>query len=138
MILQHWIATTSCPRKHVTLLLKLLKHYKPEADYDALPHTAEQLVWIDGSDVTRHDVFSSPSEEITSDLKNRNKLPEPKVFQCGGKYLHYGLEVGITGKSAGVLYKDATLLQYIPIYKEDPAFLPRCIRTKVVVMICLS
>ena len=57
-ILQHFAVATGQKHSHLTILLKLLKHHKPEPEYDTLPSTGEKLLEIDGQD------FSTKSTTI--------------------------------------------------------------------------
>jgi hypothetical protein len=38
-------------KSHLTYLLELLKEHRPPIDYDALPSSGQQLMYIDGRDV---------------------------------------------------------------------------------------
>lgn len=45
-ILQHFAVVTGQKHSHMTVLLKLLKHHKPDPLYDQLPSTGEKLLKI--------------------------------------------------------------------------------------------
>ena len=49
-ILQHFAALTGQKHSHLTILLQLLKQFKPDMSYDSLPNTGEELMKIDGLD----------------------------------------------------------------------------------------
>jgi hypothetical protein len=52
-ILRHWAASTNQKKSHLTYLLQLLKEHKPLIDFDRLPSSGKQLMFIDGRDVPR-------------------------------------------------------------------------------------
>ena len=53
-ILQHWVALFGIKKSHITTLLRLLKHYRPDVDFDSLPATGQQLMHVDGNDYNNH------------------------------------------------------------------------------------
>lgn len=101
----------------MTYLLSLLKFYKPVPDYDRLPSTGAQLLPISGNDWPGG--------------ANSGALPKPTVLEDGGKYMHFGVEHALNGVSAGVLHKEANLLQFVDVYKANPQLLPTPLREKV-------
>jgi hypothetical protein len=50
-VICHWAASTMQKKSHLTYLLELLKEHRPPLDYDALPSSGQQLMYIDGRDV---------------------------------------------------------------------------------------
>lgn len=71
---------------------------------------------------------------VTRGVRRKKKtyqLPKPVIQREGAKYSHFGLQSAIAGTSIGLLYQNAALLQYINIFKENPALVPICIRKKV-------
>jgi hypothetical protein len=87
-LLQHWSVDCRIAHVHVTKLLKLLKYHKPHVIYSHLPSTAKTLLKLgpgDKAGVTRISLKSKKDVVI-------------------GTYVHYGLESGVFGDSAGLLY----------------------------------
>jgi hypothetical protein len=119
-LLRHFATYTNQKHEHMTYLLSLLKFYKPVPDYDRLPSTGAQLLPISGNDWPGG--------------TNSGTLPKPTVLEDGGKYLHFGVEHALNGVSAGVLHKEANLLQFVDVYKENPKLLPTPLREKVFVL----
>ena len=52
-ILQHFAALSGQKQSHLTILLQLLKQFKPDMSYDSLPNTGEELMKIDGLDFSK-------------------------------------------------------------------------------------
>ena len=50
VLLQHWIACCGIKKSHVTVLMRLLRHYRPDIDYETLPATGQQIMHIDADD----------------------------------------------------------------------------------------
>jgi hypothetical protein len=42
-----------------------------------------------------------------------------------GKYVHFGLENALSGNSAGLIHRDADLLQFVDIYHNNTSTLPK-------------
>lgn len=63
----------------MTYLLKLVKYYKPEANYDCLTRTGQELLKIDGRD-------------WPIGINTNKNLTKPTELEDGGKYIHFGLE----------------------------------------------
>lgn len=118
MLLQHFAVATNQHHSHMTLFLKLFKHYKPKVNYNDLPSTGKTLLKV------------SPKDFGVPNCKEK-KLPPVIHMGKSGKYVHFGLEKGIEGNSPGVVFKNAGLLQFVSVYKEDPLLLPICIREQV-------
>jgi hypothetical protein len=55
-----WAASTMQKKSHLTYLLELLKEHRPPIDFDALPSSGQQLMYIDGRDVPH---LSSTTEQ---------------------------------------------------------------------------
>ena len=111
-IFRHFAAKYGVPQKPMTALLRLLKYHKPTANYDLLPSTCKQLLKL-------------PPVRL---------LPKPTVLEGGGTYLHFGVKEGLDGTSAGVLKKDANLLQFVPVYHQNPRLVPTPIKEKVFII----
>jgi len=116
-LLRHFATYTNQKQEHMTYLLKLLKFYTPAAEYDRLPSTGAQLLPISAND------WPGGTRD--------GKLPKPTTLEGGGKYLHFGLIPVLNGESAGVLHKDANLLQFVDVYQKNPYLLPVPLREKV-------
>lgn len=90
-IFQHWCVDNRITHEAATKLLKLLKRHQPDikAEYPSLPGTAKTLLKLYASDLEGvtgpHDVF---------DHRNEWK----------GTYIHYGVEKGVYGDSAGDIF----------------------------------
>jgi hypothetical protein len=119
-ILRHFAAYTNQKHSSLTHLLKLLKLYKPEANYGSLPRTGKGLLKIDGRD-------------WPSGKNNDKNFVKPTELEDGGKYIHFGLGSALNCNSPGVLHKDANLLQFVRIYRENPSLLPITVRENVTV-----
>lgn len=66
-------------------------------------------------------------------FRKRRTLPIALVFpDKGGKLMYFGLEQAILGDSPGVMFKNADLIQYMNVYAEDPGYLPKTLRKKVI------
>lgn len=50
VILRHWSALTLQKQENLTIFLKLMIHYRPEINYDDLPMTGKQLMFINSDD----------------------------------------------------------------------------------------
>ena len=55
---------------------------------------------------------------------------KPTELEDGGKFIHFGLERALNCNSPGVLHKDANLLQFVRIYRENQSLLPITVREK--------
>jgi hypothetical protein len=60
-ILCHWAASTMQKKSHLTYLLQLLKEHRPPVDYDVLPSSGKQLMFIDGRDMPHSFLTTLPS-----------------------------------------------------------------------------
>ena len=118
-LLRHFAAFTNQKQEHLTYLLTLLKLYEPVPYYSLLPSTGKELMHIDGSDW--------PS--LTNNFSLR-KLPSAVPIN-DGKYVHFGLENALSGNSAGLIHRDADLLQFVDIYHNNPSILPKELRKRV-------
>jgi hypothetical protein len=126
-LLQHFAVYTWQKLEHMSYLLKLLKHYKPDPCYDSLPSTGRTLLEINKAYCSPPIRTRSRKTPIRGRLRQTtSNLPLPVEFSHG-KYMHFGLENALSGCSPGLLFKHADLLQYVSIYKEDPTILPTCI-----------
>jgi hypothetical protein len=114
IILKQFAVMTNQTHMAMTTLLQLLKKYRPETYYDLLPATGKQLLHIDGMD------FDGNSSE----------LPKPKLIE-NGKYLHYGLELALSGNSPGVYHRHALMTEFAKLYKSKVEVVPHPIRKKV-------
>lgn len=56
-ILQHFAVVKRQKHSHMTILLKLLKHHKPDPCYDQLPSTREKLLKISEQDFINEGLF---------------------------------------------------------------------------------
>jgi hypothetical protein len=67
-LLQHWVALFGIKKSHITSLLRLLKHYRPEVDFDSLPATGQQLMQVDGNDYNNYgfEIPFTPEDYDTS------------------------------------------------------------------------
>ena len=94
----------------MTYLLKLLKYYKPAANYDCLPRTGQELLkidcrdWLNGSNNTR-------------------SLPKPTELGEGGKYIHFGLERASNCDSRGVLHKDTEKIHHCYRFQSEKRYI---------------
>jgi len=61
-LLQHFAVYTKQKKSSMTYLLKLLIRHSPKPNYDTLPNTGKQLLYIDGRDVS---TFPIPSFDHT-------------------------------------------------------------------------
>lgn len=81
-ILQHFAAYTNQKRKHMTYLLRLFIHHKPAPAYEMLPTTGDQLMYIDGRDITASSVTVSMDNDeshvmmSTHNSENLTEAPE--------------------------------------------------------------
>lgn len=117
-LLQHFAVATNQKLSSMTLFLKLFKHYKPKPDYDNLPSSGSVLLKVNGGDFCK-----SGSKQKT--------LPAATPMGKSGKYFHFGLEDGLMGRSPGVVFQDAGILQYVSVYSKHPEILPDCIQKQV-------
>jgi len=117
-LLQHYFASIKANISDVTEYLRLFKYYKPKANYNDLPCSGKTLLKISGRD------FGS----------QENKLPAAMLLGKSGKYIHFGLEKGLSGKSPGDVFQNAGLLQFVALHKQDPLILPTCLRQQVTVV----
>lgn len=141
-LLQHFAAVTHQKKSKMTCFLKLFKRHQPIPEYDTLPSTGQQLLQIDG-----RDYYGFPSEKtrtnkwtsayvVTSTARGvkrkrlPTRLPPSRFFREKSKYMHFGVESALSGSSVGLVFKNADLLQYITIYKENPQLLPRSLLKK--------
>lgn len=68
VLLRHWSALTLQHQEHLTIFLKLMKHYRPEINYDDLPMTGKQLMFINSDDFRLESYH--PSFEDIVDIQN--------------------------------------------------------------------
>lgn len=115
-ILRHFAVYTGQKQDHMTYLLKLLKMHEPDPYYSMLPRTRKELVKIDGLDF-------KPNQAS-------RKMP-PATQVDTGKYIHFGLESGLNGESAGIVHRDSDLLQFVDLYVEEPCLVPSPILKRV-------
>lgn len=115
-LLQHYFVSIKADISDVTEYLRLFKYYKPKASYNDLPSSGRTLLKIDGRDFGGQD----------------KKLPASMLLGKSGKYIHFGLEKGLSGKSPGDVFQNAGLLQFVSLHKQDPLILPTCIRQQVI------
>lgn len=120
-LLQHFAVYTNQTKEKMTYFLRLFKHFRPRLDYDDLPSTGAALLKINADD------FPQTSSQ---DHGNKKKLPPTSTFN-DGKYVHFGLENGITGKSPGIVFQNSDLLQFVGLYKKEPKILPKTLKRKV-------
>jgi hypothetical protein len=106
-ILKQFAVYTNQPLSNMTVLLKLLKKYRPDPHYDLLPCTGRKLLDIDGQDIG----------------DSNAKLPEPDVID-NGKYFHFGVEKALIGKSPGVYHKYAHLGHFVELCKTRKELVP--------------
>lgn len=106
-LLRHFAVYTNQKQSAMTYLLTLLREHQPLPLYQELPKTGRQLLTV-----------------------REEQLPAA-VDLCQGKYVHFGLENGILGRSPGILHRDADLLQFLEIYKKCPKLVPKPIRDRV-------
>lgn len=157
-ILQHWAVSTRAKHSHLTYLLKLLKHYAPDPLYESLPSSGQQLLKLDFADAMwcRDTIESSSHTEssvltveedtrtactnevplsnvVNARKRKRHPKPLPPAINLsnGGKLMYFGIESALLGNSPGNLFKHADLLQFVQIYKEDPALLSQSLVSKV-------
>ncbi|KZS03094.1 Uncharacterized protein APZ42_034264 [Daphnia magna] len=132
-ILCHWAASTMQKKSHLTYSLQLLKEHRPPVDYDTLPSSGKQLMFIDGRDMPQPSTTSLAPD--STNIGNRKKHPLPPVINLdnegNGRYTHFGLESALAGDSPGVYFHHADLLQYADIYQSNPNALPPSIRKKI-------
>ncbi|KAK4009705.1 hypothetical protein OUZ56_018851 [Daphnia magna] len=132
-LLQYHAVYTTQKKSHVTYFLRLRHHYRPAIDYDTLPTTGEQLLRVESSKafierVVLPNIVEDEEAEITVDsYRIYNGSPSPGE----AKYVHFGLENGITRDSPGVFFKHAELIQYASIYKKHQDILPPSITKKI-------
>ncbi|KAK4017351.1 hypothetical protein OUZ56_032298 [Daphnia magna] len=55
-------------------------------------------------------------------------LPKAISLENGGKYMHFGLEAALAGKSPGQVLQHACLVQHAQLYNRSPTFVPASIR----------
>ncbi|KAK4003600.1 hypothetical protein OUZ56_005357 [Daphnia magna] len=55
-------------------------------------------------------------------------LPKAISLENGGKYMHFGLEAALAGKSPGQVLQHACLVQHARLYNRSPTFVPASIR----------
>jgi hypothetical protein len=152
-LLQHFAAYTKQKKSSMTYLLRLLTRHQPKPDYDSLPSTGKQLMYIDGSDVPTFPISSTTeslsqtktpadsesvkaSQPNTFPSKKRKRvkpepLPQAVYLENGGKYMHLGLEAALAGKSPGQVFQHASLIQNIRLYTNSPAYVPKSILKQV-------
>lgn len=89
-ILQHWCVDNRITHSAITKLLKLLKRYKPDLrdEWKSMPSTAKTLLKLTGDDLAG---VSGP----------HNVYDHRGVLK--GTYVHYGVEAGVYGTSAGIV-----------------------------------
>lgn len=58
-------------------------------------------------------------------------LPKAISLENGGKYMHFGLEAALAGKSPGQVLQHACLVQHARLYNRSPTFVPASIRKEV-------
>lgn len=114
-LLQHYFASIKADLSDVTLFLKLFKHYRPKVDYNDLPSFGKTLLKVG----------------VRGFGGKNNKLPAVIPLGKSGKYVHFGLEKGLSGDSPGDVFHHSGILQFVSLYKQDPLILPTCIRQKV-------
>lgn len=119
-ILRHFAAYTNQKQIHLTYLLKLLKLYEPIPYYSLLPSTGQELMHVDGSDW--------PTS--TNNAQKSRQLPSA-VSINDGKYVHFGLENALSGNSAGLIHRDADLMQFVDLYYKNASILPKNLRKRV-------
>ena len=112
-LLQHWFVTCKIAQEHITLLLKLLKTFRPTLDeqtIDKLPNSARTLLKVTADELRKVQVTRVQTES-GEDL---------------GTYMHYGVEAGVLGTSPGMFarlcslfqYFLCTILQAVPIHRS--------------------
>jgi hypothetical protein len=126
---------------------------QPFPAYDSLIVTGQQLLYIDGRDVFKHenkrDLASSTTvQAATYDSgqpkrkKKRRPKPLPSVVDLddegNGQYVNFDLESALSGESPGIYFKRVDIVQYAGIYKTNPEALPYCLRNKVYLILFLS
>jgi hypothetical protein len=143
----------------MTVLLTLLKQYKPDPCYDLLPKTGAGLLPIDGRDfpTCQRDVPMEPEATVTTAtvatdetaqsaatetndgeserLPKKRKRP-PRLAKASelefGKSIYFGLENGLLGTSPGLYFKDQNLVMFAALNKNHPHLVPRIIKQQVI------
>ncbi|KAK4027348.1 hypothetical protein OUZ56_016358 [Daphnia magna] len=100
-----------CKKSHLAYLLELMKEHRPQIDFDTLPSSGKQLMFIDGRDMPQ------PYTTTYSLLGN-------------GRYTHFGLETAQAGDSPVAYFSNADSLQYAAIFKTNPNALPLSIQKR--------
>lgn len=115
-VLQHWCVEEHISHMAITRLLKLLHWYKPQyICYDTLPRTGRNLLKTSESvqvakgrkEKKRNWQNINLLEEDAHKIKILNiPCPDsPSKLMEVGRYIHFGLEDAITGKSIGLIHR---------------------------------
>jgi hypothetical protein len=112
-LLRHFAAYTNKKQNYLTYLLTLLKLYEPTPNYSLLPSTGKDLMTIDGSN------WPDSSNEPF-----KKKLPVAVPIN-GGQFVHFGVENALNRTSAGLIYRDADLIQFFDVYQKEPHLLQK-------------
>jgi hypothetical protein len=94
-------------------MLTLLKLYESTPNYPLLPSTGKELMTIDGNDWP-----DSSNEPFTK------KLPAAVPIN-GGKFVPFGVDNALNGTSAGLIHRDADLIQFFDVYQKEPHLLQK-------------
>lgn len=77
-----------------------------------------------------------PASQTNTNKKKRKKrpfpLPAPRILEGFGTYVHFGFESALLGKSPGLYYKNAELIMFASIYKQNPEYIHSEMRDKVI------
>ncbi len=94
-------------------MLTLLKLYESTPNYPLLPSTGKDLMTIDGNDWP-----DSSNEPFTK------KLPAAVPIN-GGKFVPFGVDNALNDSSAGLIHRDADLIQFFDVYQKEPHLLQK-------------
>lgn len=89
-ILQHWAASTNQKKSHLTYLLQLLKEHKTLIDFDTLPASGNQLMFIDGRDMPQPFATSENTTRYVLVHANFNSvLLQSELLDSLARNIHY-------------------------------------------------
>jgi hypothetical protein len=77
-----------------------------------------------------HDVDGSDWPNSTNNAQKSRQLPSA-VSINDGKYVHFGLENALSENSAGLIHRDADLIQFVNFYYKNASLIPKNLRKRV-------
>jgi hypothetical protein len=142
-LLQHWAVSENIAHNSITRFLRLLHFYKPETIcYASLPRTGKALLSTSDNKLAecgfgKKDAPCQLNDELSDchckptcvqcckirPIVIDNKLKPGHKFMLG-RYVHFGLEKAVTGKSIGLLHRFHYRLLLRHIHQVRPGFLP--------------